>query len=264
MTDITRYCRVCGVVLHPRSKGMCCRQHKSQDPYHIEYSKKYFAKIRTEKRANNTYLICKVCGKTLHIKAIYPFCVKHRKLNFAKYHISTGLHCTTCNKELRTGTKSGYCGKCRDKSPAHLKAVKERYEKIAGTPEARQKRTEYARHRRASDLRYTLIGRLRSRVKSALKSKHHKKTTGTVELVGISIDRLIIFLECTFYLIYGRRPLWNQEALHIDHIIPLSFAKTKEHMEALCHYSNLQLLTAEDNLKKSDSLDFVVQDENKA
>ena len=46
--------------------------------------------------------------------------------------------------------------------------------------------------------------------------------------------------------------------LHIDHIIPISSAKTKEDVIKLNHYSNLQYLFAEDNLEKGDSLGWEV------
>ena len=37
---------------------------------------------------------------------------------------------------------------------------------------------------------------------------------------------------------------------HIDHIVPLATAQTEEDVIKLCHYTNLQLLTAKDNLEK--------------
>ena len=42
--------------------------------------------------------------------------------------------------------------------------------------------------------------------------------------------------------------------IHIDHIIPLSSAKTEEEVYRLCHYTNLQPLWAEENLKKGNRI----------
>lgn len=41
---------------------------------------------------------------------------------------------------------------------------------------------------------------------------------------------------------------------HIDHIIPISSAKTEEEVIRLCHYTNFQPLWHEDNIKKSNKI----------
>ena len=46
----------------------------------------------------------------------------------------------------------------------------------------------------------------------------------------------------------------NRSEWHIDHIVPLSSANTEEELIRLCHYTNLQPLWAEDNLKKGGKL----------
>jgi hypothetical protein len=47
---------------------------------------------------------------------------------------------------------------------------------------------------------------------------------------------------------------WEQFGWHLDHIKPLSSAKSIEEMESLCHYTNLQPLWWRDNLSKSDKI----------
>lgn len=46
----------------------------------------------------------------------------------------------------------------------------------------------------------------------------------------------------------------NRNEWHIDHITPLSSAKTEEELYKLCHYTNLQPLWAEENLKKGNKI----------
>jgi hypothetical protein len=54
---------------------------------------------------------------------------------------------------------------------------------------------------------------------------------------------------------YGEMSWENYGALWcIDHIIPLASAKTQEEVEHLNHYTNLQPLLNEDNLKKGKKL----------
>ena len=57
------------------------------------------------------------------------------------------------------------------------------------------------------------------------------------------------YLDTTFYVRYGRN-YTKDDILHIDHIIPLSTAKTVEDVNKLNHYTNLQYLLSFDNLSK--------------
>ena len=46
----------------------------------------------------------------------------------------------------------------------------------------------------------------------------------------------------------------NFKTWHIDHIIPLSSAKTEKDLIELFHYTNLQPLWAEHNMSKHDNI----------
>jgi len=107
------------------------------------------------------------------------------------------------------------------------------------------------KERYLNDNLYNIKERLKSRTCFIFKNKRYNKNTSTEKLLGISYDNLIIYIENKFLsnMNWQNRNLW-----HIDHIIPLSSAKSEEELIKLCHYSNLQPLWAEDNIKKSNKI----------
>jgi hypothetical protein len=46
----------------------------------------------------------------------------------------------------------------------------------------------------------------------------------------------------------------NNETWHIDHIIPISLAKTEEEVYKLNHYANLRPMWCSDNIRKSNKI----------
>lgn len=113
----------------------------------------------------------------------------------------------------------------------------------------RSKITSYERNRRKVDLNYKLTRYLRTRLSVALKGNPKLKTT--IKLIGCSIEFLKEHLEKRFKsgMTWDNYGLW-----HIDHIRPCaSFDLSKPCQQHKCfHYTNLQPLWAEENLKKSD------------
>jgi hypothetical protein len=107
------------------------------------------------------------------------------------------------------------------------------------------------KEKRNTDVLYKLRIGIRTRIKQALGGNF--KRGKTIELLGIDIVGLSDYLESKF----TEGMSWENYGLHgwhIDHIIPLSSAKTIEEFNILCHYTNLQPLWAKDNLKKSNKL----------
>ena len=95
----------------------------------------------------------------------------------------------------------------------------------------------------------------RGAISDSFRHRGFKKTTKAALLTGLSSTELTEYLLKTFKDNYGYE--WDGvESVHIDHIVPLATAKTSQDIERLCHYSNLQLLKAKDNLKKNSKLDY--------
>jgi hypothetical protein len=109
------------------------------------------------------------------------------------------------------------------------------------------------KNRRKDDPIFKLRSNLNVRIRLFMKSVNIIKNNTTFDIIGCTSQFLKEHLENQFVGDMN----WNNHGLfgwHIDHIIPLSSAKTEEELYKLCHYSNLQPLWAEDNLKKSNKI----------
>lgn len=95
---------------------------------------------------------------------------------------------------------------------------------------------------------------IRSRISGCL---YYKKFTGKIDMdliLGCNYDEFVLYLSSKFC---DGMSLENYGEWHIDHIVPLSTAKTECEIVHLCHYTNLQPLWKKDNLLKSNSTDHL-------
>lgn len=101
--------------------------------------------------------------------------------------------------------------------------------------------------RRKSDNVFSLKERIRAVTQFAFQRRRMQKPRKSEDLLGCTWQQLEKHIESKFTDGMG----WsNMGKWHIDHIIPLSSAKTVEEISALAHYTNLQPLWARDNLLK--------------
>ena len=115
--------------------------------------------------------------------------------------------------------------------------------------------------KRKNDPVLKLQGQLRNMVKEAFKRKKYKKSKKLEEICCCTIDELIEHLINTYEINYNEKWDWNfVNDVHIDHIKPLAVAKTEGDVIRLNHYTNLQLLKAEDNLKKGAKIDYDIHE----
>jgi hypothetical protein len=103
--------------------------------------------------------------------------------------------------------------------------------------------------RRKTDGFYRMKKNLRSRIRKFLINETNSKRTK--EIVGLDKMDLKLYIQSKF--LDGMS--WeNYGKWHLDHIRPLSSAKNDEEVIKLNHYTNLQPLWAEDNIKKGNKL----------
>ena len=157
--------------------------------------------------------------------------------------------CKTCNriyfKSKREENPKMMSLKLKDfylKNPEKRKHYRENYKK---------RKQEQRKERRKNDPIFTIMNNVRCRIHKYLTKLNVTKRNKTFEIVGCSPEFLKEYLEKQFKEGMG----WsNRNEWHIDHIIPLSSAKSEEEIYNLCHYTNLQPLWAEDNMKKGNKI----------
>jgi len=116
----------------------------------------------------------------------------------------------------------------------------------------KEKRNFAEKERRKKDPMVRLTQYLRSRTGFYFKKIGVDKNDKTFKIIGCSLVFLKEFIEKKFT--EGMSWELMGKHIHVDHIIPLSYAKTEDELYKLCHYTNLQPLWAEDNLKKSNKI----------
>lgn len=93
--------------------------------------------------------------------------------------------------------------------------------------------------------------RIRCLIRRALIRNGYSKTTATQEILGCSMEDFYTHIERQFADGMG----WhNRSKWHIDHIIPVSTAKSESELIALNHHTNLRPLWAKDNMSKGSKM----------
>lgn len=92
---------------------------------------------------------------------------------------------------------------------------------------------------------------IRNLIRMSFKNLGYNKKSKTFEILGCTSQEFYEHITLQFLngMSWDNRNLW-----HIDHIIPISLAKTEEEVIKLNHYTNLRPLWAIDNIRKSNKL----------
>lgn len=105
-----------------------------------------------------------------------------------------------------------------------------------------QQKMAHDKQRMLVDSMFKLVKQTRSLLRCSLSRKGYSKKSKTADLLGCAFESFMEHL--------GPIPCDNP---HLDHICPISQAKTEEEVNKLQSYVNFQWLTPEDNIRKSDN-----------
>ena len=113
----------------------------------------------------------------------------------------------------------------------------------------------YNRERRAKDTVFSVGLRVRALISISLRAKGVCKSARTEKILGCTLNEFITHIEKQF----AKGMSWeNRDEWHLDHILPMSSAKSESDVIALNHHTNLRPLWAADNLRKRDTVTHLI------
>jgi hypothetical protein len=130
------------------------------------------------------------------------------------------------------------------------------------TERYKEVRKNYYKNRLDNDILYKIRHYLTCMLGIYFRNHGFTRKTKTYEILGCSFEDFKLYLENKFepWMTWENRGLYNGEVNYgwdIDHIIPISSAKTEEDIIKLNHYTNLRPLCSYVNrVIKKDKLDF--------
>lgn len=117
-------------------------------------------------------------------------------------------------------------------------------------------------HKYNFNITYKLKKKLRNVINRSLKQKRFNRNSKINEILGCSLSEFKFYLESKFkeWMTWENHGLYDGEEFYgwdLDHIIPLSSAKSKEDILRLNHYTNFQPLCSYTNrVKKRNKVEW--------
>jgi protein-arginine kinase activator protein McsA len=197
----------------------------------LQHSIENFNKDKT--RRDGLSYICKQCAIDKKNKYIND--------NKEKVLLSYKIYRENNKERILKNKKENYY-----KNIDKIKIYRKKYNK-----ENREYFNKWEKNKVKTDILFKISRNMRSRIRVFLKKTKIIKNNKTFDIVGCEPSKLKIYIEQQFQngMSWDNYGVW-----HIDHIIPLSSAKSEEEIYKLCHYTNLQPLWGIDNIKKGNKI----------
>lgn len=218
-------------------------------------------------RKDGLQIFCKPCNaeRAKHYRNLNPDTYRKNTIkykNSEKYQKVKNEY-----KEISKIKNKKHYIKLKEENPEILSAHRKKWKESEGYKNAQKK---YQRKHRAKlnqknkerICKYTdeqkLMYRIRRTIGLSLTKMNFTKNSRTYKILGCDVVFFKKYIESKFlngmtWQNYGAKG-W-----HFDHIIPISKAKNLSEAIKLNHYTNFQPLWWQDNLKKSNKLDYQLQ-----
>ena len=239
-------CKICDKerIKNNYKKNPETKKQKSSERYYNIREELNFKK-REITRLKNSNVLCLYCHKKFNrVKEDTYYCSlscwqKDNRLKNLEEHRQK-------SRELYETKKND------DEYMIKKRELQQRYYKN-NSKEIIQKTINYTLKRYKQDPIFNIICKLRRRITKTLKSKNIEKNNTWNSAYGCSPSKLKKHIEQNFTDGMSWDKVLSGE-IHIDHIKPISLATTEEEVYELNHFTNLQPLWAEDNIKKSNKI----------
>ena len=153
----------------------------------------------------------------------------------------------TAKKANESGKKQAYSKEYRKQNKELC--YKRQEESRAKKPEHyAMKAREVMRRRRDENPLFAVHNALRCRLHQVFKRMGYRKSGRTHEILGCDWEFFRLHIERQFLKGMDWEKMGSE--IHIDHIMPISTAKTEEDVIALNHFTNLRPMWAKENLSK--------------
>jgi len=179
-----------------------------------------------------------------------------------EYNIINKEKISIKKKEYYIENKENICNRVKENRNDEYQSEYYKEYRIKKRESLREYRREYENYKKKTDPLYKLSSNIRTSIKSNLRKAGYLKESKTELILGCSFEELKLHLESKFeaWMNWENHGLYNGELNYgwdIDHIIPISSAKTEDDIIRLNHYSNLQPLCSKINRDiKRDKLEY--------
>lgn len=193
---------------------------------------------------------CKVCHNKAR-RETYLKNIQHENQIRKKYYQENIVAIKEKKKEHYQKNKDYYFTKNKEYRDAHRQELNEYAKKYR--KEHQKEITLKKKEKRHNNEKYYFEIYLRNKINNYLyRYGKIRKNNNVQEILGCSFEDFKNYIESKF----KENMSWeNRGEWHLDHIIPLSTAKSYEDLIKLNHYSNFQPLWAYENLKKGNKLE---------